>query len=400
VEVPPLSKLRPQVADDDFGSAGDVATYATPCDWTVLMTDRQIAYKRIHSTSLHNFIAAVHRIAKSSFHTRDSGTGLDLQVGCALLPAGKRLWSIRSEPQELPAAARSSLLAQLDRLAIPMVRGPVAFLTRLMIAGGAPSPVEVEYPFCELFEDRQLSTGLLDQALLRAAGLASVSATSMKGSWWDRVKQGLQESWNRHKTFVSWIVGTFKPPASSEGDSDSVLPSGSENWTPDDVTERTRQDPNKARLYAQRALLYFRDDMFEDAIADFTQAIRLAPDDAKLYAMRGEAYFCFNDLYQSLADLHEAISRKPAFSTALNSRWAVFAELKNFDRAIEDVSAAIELDALNSELYQHRARIQLETRKLDAAISDLDMACQLNPHAEANRYLHGEALYRRADRVW
>jgi tetratricopeptide (TPR) repeat protein len=89
------------------------------------------------------------------------------------------------------------------------------------------------------------------------------------------------------------------------GKKESPVPPVSEslnlNQAIEDYTETLRLNPNDARAYINRGLVYYEKGDYDQAVADYNQAIRLAPNDAYAYYRRGFAYYDKKDYDKALA---------------------------------------------------------------------------------------------------
>lgn len=81
----------------------------------------------------------------------------------------------------------------------------------------------------------------------------------------------------------------------------------------------------------------------EIAIQKATAYINAAPDDIKGYKVRGHIYFAQESYALALADFNQAIELAPNSAHAYTDRAGVYYALKDYDKALDDVNKALEI---------------------------------------------------------
>ncbi len=102
--------------------------------------------------------------------------------------------------------------------------------------------------------------------------------------------------------------------------------------------------PLENRAYSNRAMIYFRKKMYNEAIKDYTKAIKLKPNSANYYYDRGLLYFNIQEYEKSLKDYTRAIELNDKYLEAYNNRGNVYFVKKKFDEAINDYNKVLSIN--------------------------------------------------------
>lgn len=94
---------------------------------------------------------------------------------------------------------------------------------------------------------------------------------------------------------------------------------------------------------------------FSLALEEANKAILIDPESAKAYNNRGVVYLAKKDLPRAIADFDRAIALDPNYYPLYNGRGLAFHQQKLYDKAIVDFSKAIELNPKFSPSYSFRA---------------------------------------------
>lgn len=179
-------------------------------DSVFLLTPTADIYQRIEPEALIEFVLAVDGAIREEFADLPAGEGVELQVGCALLPSLKKLVEGRIEPAYAADRHVERLAQAIDGLKTPDVSGgPVAFSRRCVLGAGLnPSP-GFGLPFYQFL--RRPGLVLLDDLLMNAGATKPASQ-----SFWGKlppppaatmhfvvVRSPVEPLWRR-------IVGSFR----------------------------------------------------------------------------------------------------------------------------------------------------------------------------------------------
>ncbi len=147
--------------------------------------------------------------------------------------------------------------------------------------------------------------------------------------------------------------------------------------------------PPDAVEHYERGMIFFDEQNYEDAIAEFSQVIAAAPDVADVYHLRGIAYREQYQFEQAESDLNRAIELNSEFAMAYFDRGLLYLHyLERPEDARADFDRTIELAPEFAEAYLRRARVYAwHLDDLERALPDLDRAIELDPDlAEAVRW--------------
>ncbi|MCS6938129.1 MAG: tetratricopeptide repeat protein, partial [Roseiflexus sp.] len=128
---------------------------------------------------------------------------------------------------------------------------------------------------------------------------------------------------------------------------------------------------------------------------------------ARAYYDRGNIWFDQQNYTEAIADYDRALALDPSMSRAFHNRGLAYAMLKEYDAALRDYALAIHLDPDYRRAYENRVRLleELTVSKPDETLlqqlaDDYGSLARLIPAAEAPyRYRQGLILVRLGDRT-
>lgn len=121
------------------------------------------------------------------------------------------------------------------------------------------------------------------------------------------------------------------------------------------------------------------DRYFSMAIADLNRVLEIDPDDAKAYVDRGLVYMELGMYDEALKDFDRTIENNPEDAIAYNVRGMVYAMRGLSNLAIANFAKAIELDPNSWEAYNNRGLVYFENSYYSKAITDFIKALEINP---------------------
>ena len=113
------------------------------------------------------------------------------------------------------------------------------------------------------------------------------------------------------------------------------------------------------------------------AIEHYNRSIELKPA-ADAYQHRAIAYYDQGDYPEAVADFDEALKLKPQSAEALNNRAWVYYKAGDADRALQDANRAVQLDGSKAYIWDTRGHILEELGRTPEAIRDYRKALQLD----------------------
>src|SRR5262249_10303023 len=143
-----------------------------------------------------------------------------------------------------------------------------------------------------------------------------------------------------------------------------------------------------AVLYFDEAYVYQtvwkQDDI---ALEAYNQALMVDPKWSAAYMAynnRGTVYYHQQQYEMALADFSEVLDLKPNYAAAYNNRGLVYVAQQQDDLALADYTKAIALNPNLAEVYNNRGIIYDDQQKYDQALADYTQAITLSPnYAEA-----------------
>jgi tetratricopeptide (TPR) repeat protein len=148
-------------------------------------------------------------------------------------------------------------------------------------------------------------------------------------------------------------------------------------------------NPNLAEAYEKRAIHYYYQRKFDNAINDYTKVIEFKPRWVAAYRMRGLAYLKKEQggwIKGEIDSLRSYFSKQEL----PNSR-------ESLEKAIQDFSHAIELDPKLANAYSHRAEAYRLRGMIDEALRDCTKAIQLrgDRQSTSNAYATKAMIHRK-----
>jgi tetratricopeptide (TPR) repeat protein/S1-C subfamily serine protease len=148
----------------------------------------------------------------------------------------------------------------------------------------------------------------------------------------------------------------------------------------------------RAQAYYNRGNLYFNQQKYELALADYNKAIELDSNDAYAYNNRGNLYYDQQKYDLALADFTKAIELNRNFAEAYLGRGVVYYLQQKYELALADFNKAIELDSKLAMAYYNRGNLYFNQQKYELALADYSKAIEINRNY-ANAYLNRGNLY-------
>ena len=126
-------------------------------------------------------------------------------------------------------------------------------------------------------------------------------------------------------------------------------------------------------------LAYARNDMLDEAIAEYKKAIEIKPDSAFAHYNLGFVYNKKGLVDKAIRKYKDAIEINPGFDQAYNDLGIAYRIKGELDKAIESYSKALEIDPDFSQVHYNLGNIYTQKEMRDKAISEYIKALELNP---------------------
>ena len=144
---------------------------------------------------------------------------------------------------------------------------------------------------------------------------------------------------------------------------------------------------------AKKAIKFFQEAQWEDAVKEFSKAIAKNQSSHMLFYYRGLAQEKFGNLEEAMSDYQKTIELKPDFALPYSMAGKIFARQQNYEKAREFYQKSVELDDQNvSTLYNYAVVLINIGEKSDEAIVILEKLLSLDD-AHADAYYRLGMLY-------
>jgi tetratricopeptide (TPR) repeat protein len=143
------------------------------------------------------------------------------------------------------------------------------------------------------------------------------------------------------------------------------------------ATSPTVNEPDPS-AYFYRAMLYFDEGRYDDALLDLNRVIRLEPSNSSAYRERGVVQSLMKRHADAVEDYTAALRINSLDAEALVYRGNAFVELKNELRAIEDYSRALDIDDSKADTFYRRGKAYFAQEDWEAVIPDMRQAIALD----------------------
>jgi len=135
-------------------------------------------------------------------------------------------------------------------------------------------------------------------------------------------------------------------------------------------------NPNLAKGYEQRALIYSDLGKQKEAFSDANALIKFDPDNKLGYYLRGTLYAGMNEIDKAFADFNKAVSISPDYHQARNNRGALFLnDYKKYPEALNDFNEAIRLSP-QGNYFLNRSICYYKMEDMAKAVADAKVALE------------------------
>lgn len=142
------------------------------------------------------------------------------------------------------------------------------------------------------------------------------------------------------------------------------------------VNDALLKEPDNDSLYRERAKLYIRFQIFDEAIGDANRAIKIDSVNAKNYLTLADAYFASNKTRQAKETLEKTVKRFPKDTEALLKLGELFFLVRQYENAITQINAALKIDENLAHAYFLKGSVFKEMGDTTKAISSMQTAIE------------------------
>ncbi|HET9826144.1 MAG TPA: tetratricopeptide repeat protein [Chitinophagaceae bacterium] len=152
----------------------------------------------------------------------------------------------------------------------------------------------------------------------------------------------------------------------------------------EDCNIALKVNPDLAKGYEQRALIYSDLNKRKEAFDDANSLVRLDPQNRLGYYIRGNLFAQQNNIEKAFADFNKALSISPDYHQVLNNRGTLFLNYyKKYSEALHDFNRAIDLSP-QGNYYLNRSICYYKMGDLQNAKKDAQIALQKGTSVPAN----------------
>ena len=182
--------------------------------------------------------------------------------------------------------------------------------------------------------------------------------------------------------------GSRPQPVTQNEDDDTRNLGGAANL--DSLTNVIKANPDDARSYNKRGMVYGKIGRLQDAFNDFNKAISLNPNLTEAYVNRAVVLVQMKRYEPALTDYNRALSHNPNSAAALRGRGTIHRIQGRFDEALTDYNRSIAVLRNNPQAFHNRGLIYQAQGNHKQALEDFTTALGFAPY---NRYWKYDAKF-------
>ena len=145
------------------------------------------------------------------------------------------------------------------------------------------------------------------------------------------------------------------------------------------LTSGIKTQPDNKELYRKRAEIYFSDQQYQKAQADYTDIIKRDSQDEAAFLSRGQVNEAIGLKKEARQDFDTYTNFTPKMSEQFHKRGLFHYFRGHFDLAVQDFSKDIELNPKKGSGYIFRAEIYFLQNRFDDSIADYQKMNELDP---------------------
>jgi protein O-mannosyl-transferase len=142
-------------------------------------------------------------------------------------------------------------------------------------------------------------------------------------------------------------------------------------------------DPTYGPPHINRASLYIKKQMFDEAIVECNQALRMGEvmqfQTARTYFNRATAYLMKNKIDSAFADFSQTVAYDPTHAAAYLNLGIIYSRRGETQKALESYSRCVSLSPRNARALESRGEILEGMGRADSALADFNRAIAAEP---------------------
>lgn len=148
----------------------------------------------------------------------------------------------------------------------------------------------------------------------------------------------------------------------------------------DSLSQKIINDPNNSNTYYQRALYFYKEAEFDQALNDLDRALEVDSMVAEYYYVKGNIYYDDKRFKEAYVSYQKAVERDDKHDNAILKLSQIELILKNYDLAIEMVNKALRINPMNPVAYYLKGFIYLDVNDSATAVSSFQTAIEVDPN--------------------
>lgn len=145
------------------------------------------------------------------------------------------------------------------------------------------------------------------------------------------------------------------------------------------ASQMIRENPTDPNGYAQRAVLYYESEAYDESIADLNEALRLDSSNVDYMHFLADVYLDYHKSYLALRTMEQAAKKYPNRIPTLLKLSEFQLILKQYAAGVSSVRKVLEVDPLNSEGHFMAGRLFEESGDTARALNSYQTAVENDP---------------------
>lgn len=142
------------------------------------------------------------------------------------------------------------------------------------------------------------------------------------------------------------------------------------------INQKILENPSDGNLYNDRAKLYLKYKMLEDAINDAKRAIRIDSSNVNYYLTQADVFFAANETKNCKDVLEKVVVKFPTNTDGLLKLGELFYFVKQYEYAFAKINLALKVNENLAKAYYLKGNIYKEIGDTAKAISSLETAIE------------------------
>ncbi len=147
----------------------------------------------------------------------------------------------------------------------------------------------------------------------------------------------------------------------------------------DSLSQEIIDAPENSNAYYKRALYFYNEFEYEQALDDISRALKIDNSVAEFYFVEGNIYYDDQRFKEAFESYKKVLELDDEHELAILKLSQIELILKNYDLAIEMVNKALKLNPMNADAYYIKGFIYLDGKDTATALSSFQTAIEVNP---------------------